>query len=299
VSAERELRQTAKISAARIAPRAYQFVFRHKWSLTKVSILPAVAMAFFSVVHHHVPETVFRIDTLAYLLALSVSISYLATAALRFSLTGKDAGLLPPSAAYGQCMRGTIHGLPWAAPLILSPLLGVLLTGAAYELASIATGTNQWPDETPFGAVFTCNGAVLVIWHLLAGRLLLILPSIAAGQRLSIRQSLRITAGQGLRISAVFLVSSASVLAIAVIAYFVASYAMTFLQGVFEGFMEGWRPDAPTVVGWNPKSATRYVAGIFTAVVGTALFASTSALIYQHLVERPRALTQQMVEAFD
>jgi hypothetical protein len=262
----------------RTVGQAHVLVLRHKKHFLTAAILPTLLMAGAFFLHGKIPAARFGVDGM-------IGAALFALPLLLFSLhwlrgTQPAGAGSPGRRPFSSCAaRFTAFALPWFLAVLLSPFFAVLSLWPIFQIACWLTGTDQWPSDAPVETIFVLWIGIMVLWYLLAGRLMPALPAVARQSSASLREAWRQTRSQGLRISAsLFLVSLSSFLILVVIYLLFSVLAALMAAPTHKG----------VVLGNNWVShAWPYALITFAALVATALISSVLDLAQRHLSETP------------
>jgi hypothetical protein len=180
--------------------------------------------------------------------------------------------------------RFAIVGLPAFLTLLLSPYLAVLLVVLTVQIGCWLTGASRLPEDAPLTAIFTLWGGLLVIWYLLAGRLLPCLAAIAQQADVSLQEIWRRTRGEGRRITGALLLVSLSAFLITAVVLLAGGAMGSLMAGTGSGALEDLILPAFVIV---------------FALVATALISSVLDLAHRHLYEGPGGPAKEILAAFD
>lgn len=187
--------------------------------------------------------------------------------------------------------RFAVLGLSSFLVLLLSPYFAVILVVSAVQISCWLTGASQSSSNTSLAAILALWGGLVLLWYLLAGRLLPGLAAITRQASVSLSEVWRRTRGEGHRITAALLLVTLS--------SFVFIIAMSFAGGIVGALAAATSGNAPILQESHLEDVVIPALVIAFALVSTALISSVLYLAHRHLYEEPGGLAKELLAAFD
>ena len=268
----------------RTVGQAHLIVLRRRRRFLIAAVLPVLLMAGIFFLRETMPALYYRLDHV-------IIIALHAFPLVLFSLhwLRRMPALSPASDPARRPVNRTaarfaIVGLPAFLTLLLSPYLAVLLVVLTVQIGCWLTGASRLPEDAPLTSIFTLWGGLLVIWYLLAGRLLPCLAAIAQQADVSLQEIWRRTRGEGRRITGALLLVSLSAFLITAVVFLAGGAMGSLMAGTGSGALEDLILPAFVIV---------------FALVATALISSVLDLAHRHLYEGPGGPAKEILAAFD
>jgi hypothetical protein len=282
---------TRALPVLRTVGQAHLVVLRRMRHFLLAAFLPALLMAGIFFLRGRMPALPYGLNDLA-------GIGLHAFPLVLFSLhwlRGIDA-LAPGDGAARRAKspaaaRFAVLGLSSFLALLLSPYFAVLLVVLAVQISCWLIGAPQSSADTPLTAILVLWVGLVVLWYLLAGRLLLGLAAIVQHAGASLREIWRRTRGEGHRITAALLLVT--------LTSFLFIIAASFAGGVVGALAAAMSGDAQILQEANLERVVVPAVVIAFALVLTALISSVLHLAHRHLYEGPRGPAKEILVAFD